>query len=135
MALSVGSSLTADACSCASPQPPEAALEEADAVFLGTIEKFEIEPPVATSPGEGHRIATIRVRRVWRGVQRPVVQVVTALYGGICGYDFIVGDDYLIYASRTKDERLSTGLCSRTRPEHDSGEDLKALGPGTPVVE
>jgi len=31
------------ACSCVPDPPPEEALEQADAVFLGTIERFEVE--------------------------------------------------------------------------------------------
>jgi len=78
------------------------------------------------------RVATIHVKSVWKGVERSVVQVETAIAGPVCGYDFIVGYDYLVYAQRSGNGILSTGLCSRTRVEYDARhEDLKVLGPGT----
>jgi 5-hydroxyisourate hydrolase-like protein (transthyretin family) len=48
--------------------------------------------------------------------------------GGDCGYAFDVGGEYLIYAYRhPQNGRLSTGICSRTRPLSTAGEDLKYL--------
>ena len=130
------------ACSCVPPSPPKQAVEEADAVFLGTVEKFEIDKPPApegNAEGEAKRIATVRVRVSWKGVEDPIVRVATALYGPTCGYDFIVGADYLVYADRVGQNLLVTSTCSRTKPvgatigdvrQFKAKEDLEALGQG-----
>ena len=36
---------------------------------------------------------------------------------GDCGYPFVVGTNYLVYAGAGRDGRLSTGTCSGTKPE------------------
>jgi len=45
--------------------------------------------------------------------------------GGDCGYDFKVGQSYLVYAHREKDSQtLVATICSRTRPLDEASEDL-----------
>jgi len=46
---------------------------------------------------------------------------------GDCGYPFVVGTSYLVYAGAGTDGRLSTGTCSGTKPEIISGGVLKQL--------
>ena len=47
---------------------------------------------------------------------------------GDCGYDFQVGETYLVYASGDEEtDILSTGYCSRTKRLTDAGEDLAYL--------
>jgi len=52
--------------------------------------------------------------------------VYTGSGGGDCGYPFLVGTSYLVYASRYKG-RLSTSICSGTNPEVVVGGLLKQL--------
>ena len=133
------------ACSCLPPAPPKEALEEADAVFLGVVERNEVTGPLQKTDMEGAtgygkwrpdysgKEATFRVITTWKGTPQEVIRVETSFYGTMCGYNFEVGFEYLVYA-RESDGVLHTSICSRTRPRHDAGEDLQALGPGTAVL-
>ena len=53
--------------------------------------------------------------------------VYTGAGGGDCGYPFVVGTSYLVYAGADRDGRLSTGTCSGTKPEIISGGVLMEL--------
>jgi hypothetical protein len=53
--------------------------------------------------------------------------VYTGSGGGDCGYPFVAGTKYLVYAGAGRDGRLSTGICSRTQPEIMVGGLLKQL--------
>ena len=141
------------ACSCISPETPQDAVKDAKAVFLGLVEKFEAtgeplvtRPPQAlddyglTTPYGRDRqiVALFRILRTWKGPQQPSLAVLTGAGGGDCGYDFQVGEVYLVYAYRDNADGLATGICSRTKPAwktQDVEEDLKALGPGTPIAD
>jgi hypothetical protein len=47
---------------------------------------------------------------------------------GECGYDFQIGETYLVYADGDEEsDILSTGVCSRTKRITDAGEDLGFL--------
>jgi hypothetical protein len=53
--------------------------------------------------------------------------VYTGSGGGDCGYPFVVGTSYLVYAGVGSDGRLSTGICSGTQPEIMVGGLLRQL--------
>ena len=53
--------------------------------------------------------------------------VYTGSGNGDCGYPFVVGTSYLVYAGAGRDGRLSTGTCSGTKPEIISGGVLTQL--------
>jgi hypothetical protein len=67
------------------------------------------------------------VERGLRGIAPGQSDVVTGMGGGDCGYKFEVGKRYVVYAWRSPEGRLSTGICSRTRPIEAADEDLKYL--------
>jgi len=124
----------ARACSCVPPSQKEA-FEHADAVFLGTVEKFY---DLYVVEGWAASTATIRVKTIWKGAKQPIIQVSTNSDEGMCGYPFVEGSEYLVYATRPREETspdaLWTWLCSRTSPTHEANEELRLLGPGTPIV-
>jgi hypothetical protein len=102
-------------------------LKQADAVFLGLVERFELK-------GSG-RLATFRVHTVWKGPEAFRVRVSTGGGDGDCGYHFIVGIEYIVFAHQTGRNRLETSICTRTKQASgEAVDDLKALGPGTPVT-
>jgi len=69
-----------------------------------------------------------KVERVWKGVSGTSVFVTTSPSETSCGYNFKVGNKYLVYAGKAKGQKyLSTGLCSRTSAAQ---KDLAALGKG-----
>ncbi len=131
----------ASACKCIPSPPAQEALQKADAVFSGVVERFEpddtrYEEPSA-DPGQRKYVIKTRVLTAWitvwtqwKGVPEPRTKVNTAENTAVCGYPFAVGREYLIYGTRDRHGEIHASLCSRTRPMDEAGEDLKALGPG-----
>jgi len=115
------------ACTCAQPFSVQEGLKHADAVFLGLVERFELEG--------SRRMATFRVRRVWKGPETSRIQVATGGGDGDCGYHFIAGVEYLVFAHRDASDALRTSICTRTKQASgEAVDDLKALGPGAPLT-
>ena len=57
------------------------------------------------------------VAESFRGLRSAEAEVVTGWGGGDCGYEFVKGETYLVYAFRgEKDKLLRTGICTRPRP-------------------
>ena len=118
------------ACSCMGPNPPCQAVWQAGAVFTGEIvsvtdvdRTFEGQPTVVA---RGRR-ARVRVLESFRGTQSAEVDVFTGAGGGDCGFGFVQGARYLIYAYQEPNGRLSTGICSRTTLVSKATEDLEYL--------
>ena len=56
------------------------------------------------------------------------MEVVTGSGGSDCGYDFRMGEHYLVYAyPHAQSGKLYTGICQRTRPISEAGDDLDYL--------
>ena len=140
------SSLQAEACSCAPKPSPKNAVEAADAVFLGTVVKFEVQGnPEIVDGYDGQHVAyrsgrqtAFQVRTVWKGPHQETFTVRTGEGGGDCGVDFMVGHEYLVYAGQTS-EGYRTNICTRTRDVWFSNwegakEDFQVLGPGTSLL-
>lgn len=102
---------TASACSCAAVSD-RTLLGYADAAFAGTV-------TTATAPPSSDPFAeityTLRVDTTVKGAPRPEQQVVTSGSSASCGTRLDVGRRYLVLATEYQG-RLSTGLCSGTRP-------------------
>jgi hypothetical protein len=116
----------AAACSCMPSGPPCQAYFQSDAVFVGTVRSIELRKTKleAVDFPVDRRVVHLTVERTARGVQGADVDVVTGTGGGDCGYDFKVGERYVVYAHRGQDGSLGTGICSRTRPLGEAAEDL-----------
>ena len=130
----------AEACTCTERPEPKQALAEADAVFVGAVERIEVRTgprqirdwAVGRSLQYGGARNTLRVITVWKGPPDEFVSI-TTVPEGLCGYPFSVGETYLVYAQRRSGE-LVADICSRTNTEYKAEEDLQSLGPGTPVL-
>ena len=86
------------------------------------------------------RRVKVAVSRAYRGASGPDFEVMTGEGGGDCGYSFVVGQRYLIYAHREPGVKArTTGICSLTKPIASAQEDLAYLDgldtrpPGTSV--
>jgi hypothetical protein len=120
-------------CSCmVSPTgtPPCQSAWAYDAVFTGmVVEVTEPERP-SVAPLEPaafpQRKVRIRITEALTGIDPKLQEIVveTGLGGGDCGYAFIRGSDYIVYASKKQGGALSTGICSPTRLAADAAEDL-----------
>ena len=123
----------AEACSCAVSGPPCEAAWAANAVFAGrVVEITRNDDPKPTDPLKmlewSHRRLSVRlaVAEKFRGVDAADAIVATSDSGASCGYPFVVGREYLVYAYE-REGRLFVSLCSRTRPLTEAAEDLAYL--------
>ena len=71
---------------------------------------------------------TFKVENSWKGTLPTEVILFTGRGGGDCGYRFLVGQDYLVYAYGKDLDHLSTNICQRTAPFSPNSDDLKILG-------
>ncbi len=115
------------ACRCRPPEPPANALASATSVFAGRVTALA---GAVDSGGPDPVQATFAVTRVWKGTDQPTVVVVTPASSASCGFAFVQGQEYLVYASEIEG-RLQTILCNRTALITQAGEDLAALGAGS----
>lgn len=113
------------ACTCAPPDPPEAAFQKADAVFLGEVTAVELVQ------GESDFLAqnkvTFQILKAFKGVQGTHAEVLTPRSNVSCGYPFQKKEVFLIYAFRESEKGLDTTLCSRTQLRSEATEDLQYL--------
>lgn len=119
------------ACTCWGPEPPCAAYGRADVVFSGTViasSLIEVEAELGKDEPKykyQQRLVRLRVEQPHSGVPEAMVEVVTGLGGGDCGYGFKMHQQYLVYAQRQPNKsQLSTSICTRTKPLSQAEEDL-----------
>ena len=120
---SLASTSEARACSCIKLSPSEGR-SSSHAVFTGEV--TGIEPNKATRFG-GLEI-TLRVGQVWKGDLTEEIKVHTAGSSAACGYTFMKGETYLVYALRDDADPMRVSLCSRTALVKNAKEDLSFLG-------
>lgn len=120
----------AQACRCVTPGPPCDSYGTASAVFVGTatsVRRAEPAPEGSVQPLNYSRVFKFSVDQAYLGVAGTEIEVVTGSGGGDCGYDFNIGERYLVYAYLYQNT-LSASICSRTRPFTQANEDLAFLG-------
>ena len=120
-------------CSCMGGSTPCHAFGGSSAVFVGTVIAVKTaERNPAAKPSEVDwtpRTFKFSVEQAYLGVEGAEVEVATGMGGGDCGYDFKLGERYLVYAYRSgENNRLATGICTRTKPYAMANEDLAFLG-------
>lgn len=125
--LFLGAPWRASACDCAYPGAPCKAFAHTPYVFSGKVTKISTIP-IKMSSGDQYqdRLITFEIERAYRGLEdKKVTEVVTGSGGGDCGYDFRVGEKYLVYAfPHAATGKLYTGICSRTRRLAEARDDL-----------
>jgi hypothetical protein len=120
-----------NACTCAGNSPPCESFGTASAVFAGTV----VGERTSKRPKQGERTeidwapraVKFSVEQAYSGVTGTEVEVFTGQGGGDCGYAFKIGQRYLVYAYSSQD-KLTTSICTRTRPFSQATEDLAFLG-------
>lgn len=121
----------AHACSCIVPGSPQEEMARASAVLAGRVLQIDTAAGAVLSTADPIRV-TMQVEKVWKGSADATQVLVTSRDSASCGYSFVEGEEYLVYAS-VQDGALQVSLCSRTAPLANAGEDLTALGPGMAV--
>ena len=108
------------ACDCMTMKfNPSRAVKKADAVFVGKVVaiKDATVPPGVSSYSPGRQV-TFEATEAWKGVAAARTVVRTGFGGGDCGYPFVAGERYLVFASYARGDSegraLVTGICSDT---------------------
>jgi len=119
------------ACSCVVPGSPQEEMSRVSAVLAGRVLQIDTPFGAVGNTADSVRV-TLQVQTVWKGPTDSVQAVITSQHSASCGYSFVEGEEYLIYAF-AQEGILQVSLCSRTVPLAHAGEDLTALGPGMAV--
>lgn len=92
------------ACDCDGILTIEKAYNQSETVFLGKI--ISVKPYNSKISKNGDEIVEeysniivkIEITNTFKGSSKNIVEIITGIGGGDCGYDFIVGEEYLIFA-------------------------------------
>ncbi len=115
------------ACSCMNPGPPCEATSKSSAVFVGTVISSK-DSKTSQQYDFASREVKFSVEEAFKGLSSTEVSVFTGWGGGDCGYPFLAGRQFLVYAYKDeKDGRFKTSICSRTRHLSEAKEDLAYL--------
>jgi hypothetical protein len=116
------------ACSCPTvvrlEQELKWKLKQLQAVFSGKV----IE--ISKIPQTRDVSVKIKVKEIWKGLLSKEVNIATPDSSAMCGVPFEIGKSYLIFASRSAEENLSTGLCLKNKELEGAAEELEILGKG-----
>lgn len=117
------------ACSCAIMLSPEEEFSRSYAVFAGKVTGIEEPPPRKFQSSIDPVKVTFDVKEAWKGNVDPTFTITTARSTVSCGFNFQVGQEYIVYADG--DESLArVSLCSRTALLAGAEQDLQSLGRG-----
>lgn len=123
---------SADVCTCLGPRQldgfhPCTVYWGADAVFVGQVvgvsfaEMDETGKPIPYS----RRIFRFSVDIALKGVDGNTVEVTTTANGASCGYNFIEGKRYFVYAHRNRDGKLTEFSCGPTVQVDEAEADIE----------
>ncbi len=127
-------SATASACTCLPKLPARDALVHADVVFVGrAIACHVIEVDLMRGSARWGYSFDFEVQRVYKGRLSSEVTIRTFSARGGCGFPFVLGEDYLVYAQG--DEQFVTTICDRTAGFRHAESDLEELGPPITVFD
>jgi hypothetical protein len=138
------------ACTCDKPENASDALAVADAVFTGHVNAISVAtkwvPSKKRLPEDECRTritsesagvvlcqaqemaVEFEIFRVWKGELGRQVEVRTDVYTTACGFDFRVGEVYLVYANSRSGGVLYTTSCHRTERTARARDDIRELG-------
>ncbi|MCL1698349.1 hypothetical protein [Lysinibacillus sp. BPa_S21] len=123
------------ACSCAYLPSVEEEFELSKAIFSGKVVDIKEKQSLK---GDTTKSVLFEVTNTWKGVEQSQVIITTGQGGGDCGYNFIKGEEYLVYANESimyGTKSLISTICNRTYVLSSSQEDLEILGEGQPQIE
>jgi hypothetical protein len=104
-------------------------------IFQGLVQKQDVVEGAIGAPSNAmsmtgygsHRVVTMQVSYVYRGQAEGTVTLITGLGGGDCGFDFEVGQEYLVYANSITGGRLFTSICTGTAPLEQAAAKVRFL--------
>jgi len=81
--------------------------------------------------GENDLEVIFEVKESWKNAKVSQISVFTVKSTPYsCGYDFVKGETYLVFARKTDEDTLRTTICSRTKLVTKAALDLRVLGKG-----
>ncbi|MEP6670932.1 MAG: hypothetical protein ABJF10_17365 [Chthoniobacter sp.] len=108
-----------------------------DAVFTGGVLMLK-RILIPAGNGERERVpmiaATLSVNKSLKGILHRKVVVLTEIDSAECGYPFVKGRSYLVYAAKLEKGALYTGLCYRTQPLESATNELLELEGRLPIL-
>ena len=117
-------------CSCIRKSPVCEAFGGSRAVFVGKVIGAKEQRQERNRDGTSSTFQVgeiyFRVEQSFVGVRGSQVVIHSGTGGGDCGYWFVKGERYLVYAYG-ESQHLMTNICTRTRPLAEADEDLKFL--------
>ncbi len=122
---------TAFACSCLPSGSVAESVSSSAAVFAGTVTKVDVPQGQGMSSADSVTV-TFATQKVWKGTTESQIVVTTSRDSASCGYNFELGQEYLVYANQNTEGApgLNVSLCSRTTILAQAQSDLAALGEG-----
>ena len=132
----LGNAETVHACSCVQPGTPTEELEKFSAVFAGRVVSVQhsFDPDAGSVVRENDERTTVGfdVNVVWKGTVHGDMYITTPPTGGSCGFTFVEGEEYIVYAGDSwyDDGGYTVGICSRTALLDLAQADLDAFGEG-----
>ena len=124
----------AHACKCAVPGTPAEELEKFSAVFAGRVVsiRHSYDLNAASYTPDDRTTVGFEVSTVWKGTVHEDMFITTPPTGGSCGFTFVQGEEYVVYAddSAYGDDGYTASICSRTALLRQAQADLDALGEG-----
>lgn len=126
------SSARAFACSCAhldyaSPKY----LAAVDAIFVGRVIARRDNPKPIENWMPSDTLITFAVTKDFKGASTSLIEVASNLSTASCGFNFEIGRDYLVWATKQQGV-LVTGLCSGTQNLESATELVRQLGEPRP---
>ena len=130
----LGNPETVHACKCAQPGTPYEELETSAAVFAGRVVSIQhsFDPDAASYSPQDRTTVGFEASTVWKGTVHEDMYITTPPTGGSCGFAFIEGEQYIVYAydSFYGDDSYTVGICSRTALLGQAQADIDDLGEG-----
>ena len=118
------------ACDCNGTQSIQEELKKSDVVFTGKV--ISVSPILISKHQRDytHVLIKFSINSIIKGDSNKIVEIKTAASTGMCGYPFRKGTEYLVYATRVKENSkqiLWSGLCDRTKSLSEAEEEIKEL--------
>lgn len=107
------------ACSCLASQESET--RQIEGAFNGSEAIFAGEVVEVKGAGDNNLAVKFKVKKIWKGSAVKEITINTAENSAMCGYNFEVGKQYLVYANAAGD-KFSTTDCSRTAVYSKKGD-------------
>ena len=114
------------ACSCSWGHDVVKAKDRATAV----LEAVALDSTLGAPMDSAQELFTVRlaVGQVWKGELNDTITVVTREPRSGCGFYFVQGQRYLVFAYRTPAGRLEVSMCSPSAPWDEAKSTRRKLG-------